>query len=73
MLAHLAELDWESELSEKSAVESWEFIKDKIDEATDKCIPKKLRRVSSRPLWMTKNVVRLIRKKKEVMEVVLNK
>jgi hypothetical protein len=27
-------------------------------------VPKKLRRVSSRPLWMTRNVMRLIRKKK---------
>ena len=29
-------------------------------------MPKKLRRVSSRPLWMTRNVMRLIRKKKRV-------
>lgn len=64
--ACLAELNWELELSGKSALEGWDFIKDKIDEATEKCVPKKLRRVSSRPLWMAKNVMRLIRKKRRL-------
>jgi len=66
LAANLALLDWESELEGKTGIESWDFIKLKIDEETEKCVPKKLRRVSSRPLWMTKNVMRLIRKKKSV-------
>lgn len=62
--ANLAELDWEAELSGKSGVEAWDVIKAKIDEETEKCVPKKLRRVNSRPLWMTRNVMRLVRKKR---------
>ena len=64
--ANLAQVDWEAELEGKAGIESWDFIKQKTDEETDKCVPKKLRRVSSRPLWMTRNVMRLIRKKKRV-------
>ena len=66
LAANLAELDWVTELEGKSGQEGWDFIKKRMDEETDKCVPKKLRRVSSRPMWMTKNVMRLIRKKKRV-------
>ena len=43
-------------------LQGWELIKEKVDRVTDSCVPKKLRRVSNKPLWMTKNALRLIRK-----------
>ena len=64
LATNLTELDWAAELEGKSGQEGWEYIKQRIDEETDKCVPKKLRRISSRPLWMTRNVMRKIRKKK---------
>ena len=63
LAANLGELDWVTELEGKSGQEGWDFIKKRMDEETDKYVPKKLRRVSSRPMWMTKNVMRIIRKK----------
>ena len=35
---------------------------------TERCIPKKIRRKSSRPLWMSKNIIRLIRKKRRLWQ-----
>ena len=35
---------------------------------TERCIPKKMRRKSSRPLWMSKNIIRLIRKKRRLWQ-----
>jgi hypothetical protein len=35
-----------------------------IERETERCIPKKLRRTSSKPIWMNKNIMRLIRKKR---------
>ena len=59
-------IDWTHELEGKGAIASWEFVKNVIDMETKSCVPKKRRRLGARPLWMTKNVLRLIRKKRRV-------
>ena len=46
--------------------QSWSYVKTKILEAEDKCVPKKRRRVGCRPLWMQQNVMRIIRKKRRL-------
>ena len=66
LVSNLAQLDWESVMQSMSGVDRWEFVKKTIADETEACVPKKVRRVSSRPLWMTKNVMRLIRKKKRL-------
>ena len=63
---NLSEIDWVSELQGKSALASWEYVKEVIDRETEQCVPKKKRRKGTRPLWMTRNVMRLIRKKRRV-------
>ena len=59
-------IDWPTELNDVSGLHGWELVKERIDKATEACVPKKLRRVSNKPLWMTKNVLRLIRKKRRL-------
>ena len=66
LVNNLAMLDWESELKGMSGLSAWELLKQKIDEETSNCVPRKLRRVSNRPLWMNKNVMRLVRKKRRL-------
>ena len=66
LVANLAEVDWASELECLTGLEGWEAMKKRIDEETELCVPKKLRRVSNRPLWMTNNVMRLLRKKRRL-------
>ena len=63
---NLAQIDWTYELEGMTGLTCWDFLKSKINDETDRCVPKKLRRVSSRPLWMNKNIMRLIRKKKRI-------
>ena len=59
-------IDWKAYLDKSNAEESWQLFKSKVEEAVESCIPKKLRRNSSKPLWMQKNVMRTIRKKKRL-------
>ena len=57
---NLAAIDWVTELEGKGALSSWDYVKEVIDNETERCVPKKRRRTGHRPLWMTQNVLRLI-------------
>ena len=41
-------------------------MKKVIQEETGRCVPLKKRRTSSRPIWMNKNILRIIRKKRRL-------
>ena len=60
----LSEINWEEKLDGKTGIESWDIFKSILKEETDRCVPKKKRRTSSKPVWMNRNVLRLIRKKR---------
>ena len=64
--ANLAAINWVDELDGKGATASWEYVKEIIDKETEKGVPKKRRRTGQKPMWMTRNVMRLIRKKRRV-------
>ena len=59
-------IDWQEKLEGKTGLESWEHLKKVIQEETDRCVPLKKRRVSGRPLWMNKNILRIVRKKRKL-------
>ena len=60
------DIDWLDCLSNMRTLESWDTFKKLVKEAEEKSVPKKRRRVGSRPLWMQQNVMRIIRKKKRL-------
>ena len=60
---HLKNVKWSEDLSQKSAEESWNYMKGKIHAGMDLFIPKIHRRQANKPKWMTKKVMRLIRTK----------
>ena len=62
----LGEIEWDSFLEHCNTEDSWQLFKAKVSEVVDECIPKKLRRNNSKPLWMQRNVMRVIRKKKRL-------
>ena len=62
----LAGVNWMEEMEGLDANQCWEVFKDKMEKAQDAAIPKKMRRTGSRPIWMTKNVMRVIRKKRRL-------
>ena len=68
MKLSIAAINWTKKFDGKSGLERWEIIKSVIEEETDKCVPKKMRRVGSRPLWMNRNILQLIREKKAALE-----
>ena len=57
-------INWKEILEENNAEEAWEVLKTKIDVGIEKFIPKKQRASRNKPQWMTKNVVKLCRKKR---------
>lgn len=59
-------IDWRSYFGESNTEECWQKFKSKVSDAVDECIPKKLRRNNSKPLWMQRNVLRILRKKKRL-------
>ena len=62
----LMAVDWVHELENCNVLESWDFVKSAILDAEEKCVPKKRRRISSRPIWMQQNIIRTIRKKRRL-------
>ena len=61
----LAEVNWEEELS-GNTIHCWDKFKEKLQMAQDAAVPKKKRRVGSKPVWVTQNVMRKIRKKRRL-------
>ena len=59
-------IDWDKEFATLSAEDMWTLLKGKINTAVEDFIPFKLRRSSHRPLWMNKNIMRIIRKKRRL-------
>ena len=62
----LGEVNWEEKLEGKKGVECWDVFKKILNEETERCIPKKQRRVGTKPVWMNNNTLRLIRKKRRL-------
>ena len=60
---------WDSLLKDKSGPEQWVIFKEKLEEVIDGNVPKKIRRKSSRPLWMKRNLLRMIRKKRRLWKL----
>ena len=62
----IAEVDWQVEFGEKSGKECMEVFYNVLDREIEKHVPMKLRRAGQKPIWMSKNIMRLIRKKKRL-------
>jgi len=56
-------IDWENNMRGKNVEEAWNIIKNTIDEGINRFVPKKRRRQNGRPPWMTRTILRQIRKK----------
>ena len=59
-------INWEEEFQDKQGQECLDIFYEVVQRETDRCIPKKLRRRSNRPMWMSKNIMRLLRKKRRL-------
>ena len=68
----LSSVDWVNSLADLNAVQSWEKFKEFVKQAEERCVPMKRRRVGSKPLWMNRNVLRTIRKKRRLWKTYQN-
>lgn len=59
-------INWEEELQGKTGLESMETFYEKINNVVEDCVPKKRRRQGSKPVWMSKKMMRMIRKKRRM-------
>ena len=59
-------INWASEFSDVGANSAWIVFKTKLEKSMDDCIPTKIRRSDDKPLWMNKNIMRQIRKKRRL-------
>lgn len=66
--SEFSSINWQAELEHKNAEESWQLFTHTIDNLTEKFVPTKLRRNQNKPIWMTQNVMRVIRKKKRLFK-----
>ena len=62
----LGETEWGVELDQLGGVESMDKFYSLVDKVTLECVPRKLRRTSNKPLWMTSNIMRMLRKKRRL-------
>ena len=62
----MSSVDWEERLEPLDTFQSWDLFKKSLTQAIENCIPLKDRRASNKPLWMNRNIMRLIRKKRRL-------
>ena len=62
----LQQVDWSDTLQAKTGLQGWDVFKEILESAVEQCIPKKKRRASLRPIWLTPNVMRAVRKKRRL-------
>ena len=59
-------INWEEEGKNMGAEAEWEHFKEILDREVMACVPMKKRRKGGKPWWMTKKVMRMIRKKRRM-------
>jgi hypothetical protein len=64
--SELEGVDWERELSRRTMEEGWTWFKEQLHNAVEKFVPKSRSRTKLKNPWMTKEILRLIRKKRKV-------
>ena len=62
----LENVDWEKEFENMSGTQSMDKFYLILDREVERFVPKKMRRKGNKPLWMTKNILRMIRRKRRL-------
>jgi hypothetical protein len=62
----LSATDWYSLLRNKNTEESWEIIKERLTNITKTFVPLRKRRPPNKPIWMTREILRAMGKKRRL-------
>ena len=66
MRVKLGEVNWEEEFGQQGGVECMDKFYEVLDRVVKECVPTKLRRANNKPLWMSGNIMRMIRRKRRL-------
>ena len=72
MRMKLGEVEWVAEFGGMGGVESMNKFYEIVDRITKECVPTKLRRASNKPLWMSGNIMRMLRRKRRLWRAYTN-
>ena len=67
--SYLASIDWNTLMENKSAEEAWEMLKETINSATEKFVPKSTVKKDTEPKWINRELIKLIRQKKRAWRI----
>ena len=62
----LGEVEWVAEFEGMGGVECMSKFYEEVDRITKECVPTKRRRASNKPLWMSGNIMRMLRRKRRL-------
>jgi hypothetical protein len=62
----LGEVDWMTEFGQLDGLECMDRFYEVLDTITKECVPTRLRRTKNRPLWMNRNIMRMLRRKRRL-------
>ena len=66
MKNYVSSVDWVARFEHFDTFQCWDLFKETLSDAIKDCIPLKDRRTPNKPLWMNRNIMRLIRKKRRL-------
>ena len=64
----LQDIDWFTELEGRDVNDGWTYTKEAIDRAVEECVPKKVRRLGNKPLWMKPDILKSYSEKAKAVE-----
>ena len=64
----IASVNWTEEFGESNGADCMDTLYRVLDREMEKFVPKKLRRTDQKPIWMNRNILRLVRKKKRLWQ-----
>ncbi len=73
MRKEVGDIDWDSELQEKTTKSMWTTFKEHIQAATNRNVPWRTIHCRGRAVWMTREIMRAIRRKKRLWKKVKGK
>ena len=62
----ISSIAWSDRFQSLDTFQSWNLFKEILSNAIAECIPLKARRSSTKPMWMNRNIMRVIRKKRRL-------
>ena len=66
---HLKNINWSTTLTEHGADRAWTIFKDTLDTAVAKFVPSSTVRAAGHPRWLTRDIIRLIGRKKRAWKL----